>query len=95
MKVNNDLNIELTLFFHKYNNDNYAQTITEINKLKNEINKLKKYHDNNSQDIQLFSNIVIDSYYDTDLDNSFIIFKSINIFYLLYSNNNKRSFVLI
>ena len=91
MKNNNDKNIEITLIYNKYNNDNYNPIINEINKLKNEINILKKYHEiNNPKDIQLLSNIVNDSYGFSDLDNSFTVFKTINdILYLIYTTKNK------
>ena len=60
-------------------------------KLKNEIDKLKEYHENNSpKDIKLKTDISNDSFGYTDLDNSFIAFKSVNnISYLIYSNINK------
>ena len=91
MEINNDKNIELILKYNKDNNDNYDPIFNEINKLKDEINKLKKYHENNNpKNIQLLSNIVNDSYAFSDMDNSFTVFKSINdILYLIYSNENK------
>jgi len=84
----NNKNIDLIL---KYNNENYDPIINEIQKLKNEINKLKKYHEiNNPKDIQLLSNMVDDSYAFANIDNSFTVFKAINnILYLIYSNKNK------
>ena len=62
-EINNNKNIELVLIFNKFNNDNYDPIINEINKLKYEINILKKYHENNNpKDIQFLSNIVDDSF---------------------------------
>ena len=91
IEINNKKNIELILIFNKFNKDNYDPIINEINKLKYEINILKKYHENNSpKDIQFLSNIVNDSLAWSDSDNSFTVFKSINdILYLIYSNKNK------
>jgi len=87
----------------KNNNYSYLYDIkeikNEINKLKeknkilkNEIEKLKKYHENNNnlKNIKLLYNISNDSYVNSTLDNSFVVFKSINyILYLIYSNKNK------
>ena len=93
MKINNDKNIELSLKYdNKFNNNNYNPIFKEINKLKNEINKLKKYYEiSNLKNIVLSSsNIVNDSYAGGDLDNSFTVFKAINnILYLIYANKNK------
>ena len=91
MEINNGINIEIILIYNEYNYENYNPIINEINKLKKEIYKLKKYHENNNpKDIQLLSSIVNDSYNGHDLDNSFTVFKSINdILYLIYSNENK------
>jgi hypothetical protein len=93
MKINNDKNIELSLKYdNKFNNNNYNPIFKEINKLKNEINKLKKYYEiSNLKNIVLSSsNIVNDSYAGADLDNSFTVFKAINnILYLIYTNKNK------
>ena len=63
----------------------------ENKKIKNEIDKLKKLHNNNNpKDIKLISNIPNDSYADDDLNNSFVVFKSINeILYLIYADKNK------
>ena len=91
IESNSNKNFELLLIYNKYINQIYKQIIDEINILKIEVNKLKKYHEiNNPKDIQLLSNIVDDSYAYTDLDNSFTVFKTINdILYLIYSNKNK------
>ena len=84
IEINNNKNIELVLIFNKFNNDNYDPIINEINKLKYDINILKKYHENyNPKDIHLLSTIVNDSFASSDSDNSFTVFKSINdILYL-------------
>ena len=70
-----------------------------MNKLKQE-NKCLKNENMNfkikkenflSKDIKIINNDIIkDSYYPTDINNTFIIFKSINnIIYLIYSTNEK------
>ena len=102
--INNEKEIELTLKYNKeyQNNNSYINDIIQIkneintlkvynNKLKNEIEKLKQYHENNNpKNIKLLSNISNDSYAYCNLDNTFVVFKSIkDILYLIYSNKNK------
>ena len=94
--------IEIDLFFQKRNNDFILLEINKIkndinnlkkenHKLKNEIEILKKYHVNKiPKDIKLISEISKDSYADYGLDNIFIVFKAINdLLYLIYSSENK------
>ena len=102
-KINNDKKIDIILIYVEKNKDFIINEINNIkkelydikienNKLKEEINILKRYHtDENPKDIQLQSNITKDSYADdSGLVNSFTIFNSINnILYLIYSNRSK------
>ena len=91
--------IEIVLLFNKTNNDNqFWQLKREINKIKEENNKLqkeidilKKYHEkNNPNNIKFLKDIVKDSYDHYGLVNAFIVFKSINdILYLIYATQNK------
>ena len=90
---------------NKISENNNEYILNELSKLKNEINDLKKennrlkneviflqrYHENSSpKKMNFFSDIVNDSFGYTDLDNSFIVFKSINnIIYIIYSTINK------
>jgi len=102
--INNERETKITLKYNKeYKNINFS--INDINQIKNEIislkeenkilkdeiNKLKKYHGNNNPNgVNLLSNISKDSYVDFILDNTFVVFKSINdILYLIYSNKKK------
>ena len=105
LSINNEREIELILkYIKQFNNINHfindikqikneIINLKEENKiLKNEIKKLKKYHENNNnlKNIKLLYNISNDSYVNSTLDNSFVVFKSINyILYLIYSNKNK------
>ena len=103
LKLNNK-NIEVVLLYDENNyNDFIFNEIKAIkkelldikyenNKLKEEINILKKFHsDENPKDIQLITNLTKDSYSDdSGLVNTFATFNSIkNISYLIYSNRNK------
>ena len=90
MIINNDNNNELELIYQKYNGEKYDPIIIEIKKIKNEINKLKNYHEIVSpKNIKLLSNIVEDSFACIDLGNQFTVFTSINdILYLIYTNRN-------
>ena len=79
-----------------YNEKNSDFIFNEINRLKNEneklkkeINILKEYHNKrtNPKDIKFISDIVNDSYVDLDIDNTFTVFKSIkDLLYLVYSS---------
>ena len=101
-KIKNKQEVDIILNFNQYNND---LIFNEINKLKNEIRllkiennnlmqeveKLKKFHDNKvPKEIKLLSEINNNSYSDYGLDNTFTIFTSINDFlYLIYSTKSK------
>ena len=94
-------NIELILL---YNEDCNNIIVSEINKLKKDINDLKKVNkqltneihnlkkidkNQNPKGIKLSQTVSTDSYADYGLDNTFTIFKSINnLLYLIYSTKN-------
>ena len=85
IEVNKKNDFDLELIYNK-NNAKYDPIKNEIKKLKDEINKLKKYNEiNNPKDIKLSSNIIDDSFAASDLENTFTVFKAINdILYLIY-----------
>ena len=101
LKLNNDKIIDIILIYNGNKNDfiidelyKYKKEINEIkvenNKLKEEINILKKYHIDEKPDIKFGKNLTKDAYAcDTGLVNTFTVFNSINnILYLIYSNEN-------
>ena len=108
-KENKDLVInELNNNYNELKND-INNLKDEINKLRKDIINLKINNNNDSfteekkqnsdiTDIQFSHNLVMDSFSQFALDNTFTVFKSINdILYLIYTNNNSSiiSFDLI
>ena len=101
MKVNDEKEKEIKLSYNYEYQDYIINEITKLktdinnlkqenNKLKIEIQDLRKKHQNKYiKDIHLLSTIGYDSYCST-FDNTFTVFNSINnILYLIYSNYNK------
>ena len=105
LKLSQKKEIDIILFFSKVHND---YIFSEINKLKNDINELKKknniltkdienlkkYHENKiPKNFKLLTEITKDSYSDYGLDNIFIAFKSINDLLCLVYTNKRKSII--
>ena len=81
-KVSENNKIEIILLY-KHTKINFINEIKKSDNLSNNIS-------NNPNNIKLYINITNDSYAYADLDNSFLVFNSINnILYLIYSSINK------
>ena len=82
---NNTLNNENNILKNKIN-----ELKDEIKELKKKLEICKKIPDNNNnvpKNLELLTDLVNDSYVVSTIDNSFVVFKSINnILYLIYSN---------
>ena len=113
---NEEKNIEILLFYNKKStnliindfNNKYVQLINnninlkdEIKTIKNEIDKLKSFYEDNINNningplgVNFIMELTKDSYSTYHLYNSFTTFKSINdIFYLIYANKVKSMII--
>ena len=96
LKINNKRDIEIILLYNKENKDFIIKEINKIKieneKIRKEINILKRYHNDgsNPENLKLLNTITSESYADIDIDNTFTVFKTIkDLLYLVYSKKNK------
>ena len=99
--IDNKKKIEINLKYNKNNKDFIISELDEINKLKDENNRIKRELEiikeyiglkeyKNPKDLKMKSTLTNDSYCYLNSDNSFTVFKSINdILSLIYSNKDK------